>query len=166
MDAEAWFFDLGGTLVAVEGDEIALDAAGRLRPLPGAIEALRRLRGRRVFVVSNQAGVAQGTITAMRAYGFIEQLNRLTEGAITDFRFAMHAPEAGSDWRKPGPGMIRDLALVYRLDPGRCVMVGDSESDRLCAERAGIGRFVRAADFLAADDPDCFRAADPDQVSG
>ncbi len=37
---DAWFFDLGGTLVAIEDDEIALDQNNRITPLPRAIAAL------------------------------------------------------------------------------------------------------------------------------
>ena len=126
---DAWFFDLGGTLVETKDDEIALSAEGHIIPLPGAIEALSRLKGHRIFVVSNQASVATGALPAMQAYKFIDQINALCSGAILDFRYAMHPTEADHPWRKPNTGMLKDLALVYGLDLTRCAMVGDSAND-------------------------------------
>ncbi len=139
---EAWFFDLGGTLVEIEKDEIALGSDGKVVPLPGALEALEQLRGEKVFVVSNQASVATGALPALQAYDYIAQLNALCGDIIQDFRFAMHPAEANHPWRKPGSGMVEDLALVYRLDLSRCVLVGDSDNDRRCAQSAGVGTFL------------------------
>ncbi len=147
-DVAAWFFDLGGTLVEIEGDEVALTEHDRVIPRGGAIEALTRLAGRKVFVLSNQAAVARGTLPALQIYGFVDQINRLCGGAITDFRFAMHPPEAGHPWRKPAPGMVLDLALVYGLELARCVLIGDSASDQACARNAGVGRFLWIDEFL------------------
>ena len=146
---QAWFFDLGGTLVEIERDEVALTAQGRVIPIPGAIEAIVRLRDERMFIVSNQAAVAQGNLAAMQAYDFIRQINTLCGGAVTDFRFAMHPPEANHPWRKPAPGMLQDLATVYGLELSRCAMVGDSQSDESCARNAGIGAFFWIDDFLS-----------------
>ena len=145
---DAWFFDLGGTLVAIEDDEIALDRNNRITPLPGAMAALSQLKGEAVFVVSNQASVASGALPALQAYDFITQVNALCGGVIRDFRFAMHPGDANHPWRKPGTGMIDDLALVYGLDLSRCVLIGDSVNDQRCAQAAGIGTFFWIDDFL------------------
>jgi D-glycero-D-manno-heptose 1,7-bisphosphate phosphatase len=146
---QAWFFDLGGTLVQIERDEVAVTAQGRVIPIPGAIEAIARLRDERMFIISNQAAVAQGSLAAMQAYDFIRQINTLCGGAVTDTRFAMHPPEANHPWRKPAPGMLQDLATVYGLELSRCAMVGDSQSDESCARNAGIGAFFWIDDFLS-----------------
>ncbi|MDD9914589.1 MAG: HAD-IIIA family hydrolase [Rhodospirillaceae bacterium] len=145
---DAWFFDLGGTLVAIEDDEIALDRNNRITPLPGAMAALSQLKGEAVFVVSNQASVASGALPALQAYDFITQVNAFCGGVIRDFRFAMHPGDANHPWRKPGTGMIDDLALVYGLDLSRSVLIGDSVNDQRCAQAAGIGTFFWIDDFL------------------
>ena len=147
-DYEAWFFDLGGTLVEIEGDEISLTAKGRIMPLPGAIEALKRLHGAPVFVVSNQASVGTGALPALQAYDYIAQINALCGGTIIDFRFAMHPSGSNHPWRKPGTGMLEDLALVYDLNLLRCAMVGDSANDERCAQAAGLAAFFWIEDFL------------------
>jgi phosphoglycolate phosphatase len=38
---------------------------------------------------------------------------------------------------KPDPEGIRMLAERHGVEPGRMLVVGDAETDRLCAERAG-----------------------------
>ena len=50
----AFFFDLGGTLLRVEDDEIWKDEAGHVELLPGVEEKLESLHGTPVFVVTNQ----------------------------------------------------------------------------------------------------------------
>ncbi len=145
---QAWFFDLGGTLIEIENDEVALNAQGEVIAVPGAMEALARLRGQKLFIVSNQAAVALGSLAALRAYDFIRQVDALCGGAVTDFRFAMHPPEAKHPWRKPAPGMLQDLATVYGLELSQCAMVGDSQSDETCARNAGIGAFFWIDEFL------------------
>jgi len=147
-EIDAWFFDLGGTLVAIEDDEIVLDQNNRITPLPGAMAALSQLKGEAVFVVSNQASVASGALPALQAYDFIIQLNALCSGVIRDFRFAMHRGDANHPWRKHGTGMVDDLALVCGLDLSRCVLIGDSVNDQRCAQAAGIGMFFWIDDFL------------------
>ena len=138
---DAWFFDLGGTLVAIEDDAIALDQNNRISPLPGAIPALSQLKGEAVFVVSNQAPVASGVLPALQAYDFITQVNALSGGVIRDFRIAMHPGDAPPPWRKLGTGIIEDLARFYGLDLSHCVLIGDSVNDQRCAQAAGIGMF-------------------------
>ena len=146
-EIDAWFFDLGGTLVAIEDDEIALDKNNRITPLPGAMAALSQLKGEAVFVVSNQASVASGALPALQAYDFIIQLNALCGGVIRNFRFAMHRGDANHPWRKPGTGTVDDLPLVYGLDLSRSVLIGDPVNDQRCAQAAGIG-FFWIDDFL------------------
>lgn len=147
---DALIFDLGGTLLAIADDEIATDGRGRVRILPGVSEALRALAGQPVFVVTNQQGVALGSLSEAEARGFIEQVNGSVGDAVTDYRICMHRADAGCPCRKPRPGMLLDLARAHGLDLARSLMVGDSENDRRCAEAAGLGHFVWAADFFAA----------------
>ena len=147
---DSFIFDLGGTLLAIADDEIALDAAGRVTVLPGVVPALRALRGRPLFVVTNQQGVALGSIGAAQAHGFVAQLDGALGGLITDHRICMHRADAGCPCRKPRPGMLHDLAKVHGLNLARALYVGDSESDRRCAAAAGLGTFLWAADFFTA----------------
>ncbi len=94
----------------------------------GAREAVRRATeaGWHVFVVTNQSGVARGFYDEDAVHGLLGWMAdeiRAGGGTIDDARFCPFHPEAplpayrrASDWRKPGPGMLLDLAarLVAR----------------------------------------------------
>jgi D-glycero-D-manno-heptose 1,7-bisphosphate phosphatase len=70
----------------------------------------------------------------------------MAQGAHIDgFAYSPYHPEAKldayrrpSDCRKPGPGMVLHLIEKFNLDPARCVMIGDRNSDVAAAEAAGI----------------------------
>jgi D-glycero-D-manno-heptose 1,7-bisphosphate phosphatase len=145
---DAYFFDLGGTLVAIENDEIYRDEAGHVTILEGVQARLATLHGQKIFVITNQAGIALGYFTEREARRCVEQVNNRLGGVITDYRICMHHPEAGCNCRKPRPGMVLDLARHYGIDLARAVLVGDSENDERCARAAGVGTFVWADTFF------------------
>ena len=108
---------------------------------PGAAGAVRRLNGAglRVFVVTNQSGVARGLFDA----GAVEALHRWMaselerEGArIDDWRYAPHLHP--HPWRKPEPGMLLDLMASWPTDPARSLLIGDQPSDLAAAAAAGV----------------------------
>lgn len=145
----AYFFDLGGTLLALEGDEIACSEMGKVTLLPGVREHLLPLRGTPVFVITNQAGVALGQLSEATARGFIDQVNFAIGQVITDYRICMHHPLAGCPCRKPQPGMVIDLARTHAIDLAQAVLIGDTTNDEQCAQRAGIGTFLWAHTFFS-----------------
>lgn len=136
----------------------------RFEWVPGALDAIvaaSRL-GWHVFVVTNQSGVARGFYTeedVVALLGWMQSEAMRAGGTIDDVRYCPYHPEApletyrrASGWRKPGPGMILDLARAWRLDPADCVMVGDQASDMEAAAAAGVRghRFAggNLADFV------------------
>jgi D,D-heptose 1,7-bisphosphate phosphatase len=127
----------------------------------GAREAIRMAteHGWHVFVVTNQAGVARGHYdeAAVRAlHAWMEDEVRAAGGTIDDIRYCPFHPEAAlpeyrrdSDWRKPGPGMLLDLIRAWRLEPARCVMVGDKPIDMTAAAAAGVAGHLFTGGDLA-----------------
>ncbi|GAB2627762.1 hypothetical protein Aab01nite_81420 [Paractinoplanes abujensis] len=144
----AVFFDLGGTLLALDGDEIARDERGRVTVLPGVRERLAVLAGSPVFVVTNQAGVAEGTLTERQLQADLAQLSQATGGAVTDWAACTHRRDAGCVCRKPRTGLVEGLARTHGIDLTRSTMVGDSPADQQMAVAAGMARFVWAADYF------------------
>lgn len=152
MTRPAHFFDLGGTLLALdEHDEIACDEQGHVTVLPGVRHWLPILAGTPVFVVTNQSGIAHGTLSIERFHDFCDQLSAATDGVITSYAVCAHARDAGCGCRKPRPELVLQLAETHRIDLAASTMIGDSDTDRELAAASGIGRFIWAADYLAHD---------------
>jgi D,D-heptose 1,7-bisphosphate phosphatase len=122
----------------------------RFEWMPGALPAIAAAtrRGFHVFIVTNQSGIARGHYSeadfrALHRWMLDQVL--AAGGTIDDVRFCPYHPEAPlpeyrrvSTWRKPQPGMILDLLQAWRLDPARCLMVGDQATDMQAAAAAGI----------------------------
>ena len=117
--------------------------------LPGVETALRLLQEMdyRLFVVSNQSGVARGYFP----FEAVEALHRKIESHMADLwirleeiAFCPHHPQGTvteytkeCECRKPKPGMLRYLAAKYNIDIADSIMVGDSVNDALAGVNAG-----------------------------
>ena len=109
-----------------------------VRPVPGAREALDRLRdiGIAVGVVTNQSGVARGLISCAQ----LEQVNtRVTEllGPFDVWSICRHGEDHGCGCRKPAPGLVTDAAAQLGVPVDRCVVIGDTGADVTAAATAG-----------------------------
>jgi HAD superfamily hydrolase (TIGR01662 family) len=128
-------FDRDGTLVhdvPYNGDPALV------RPVPGAVEALQRLRreGLRVGLVSNQSGVGSGRITAAQVEAVNERLAELV-GPFDVVRYCPHDRHEGCGCRKPAPGMVKEACVELGVPLDRCVVVGDIGADVEAAAAAG-----------------------------
>jgi D-glycero-D-manno-heptose 1,7-bisphosphate phosphatase len=139
--SRAVFLDRDGTIVEDPG---FLHEAGKVRLLPGAAEAIRRLNdaGWLVVTVSNQSGIARGLYDAA-AYTAVQR--RLVElltphGARLDGAyFCPHHPDVTGpcDCRKPNVRLFRDAAAALNLDLRASYWVGDRVSDIAPARTLG-----------------------------
>lgn len=140
----AVFLDKDGTLV--ENVPYNVDPA-LLRFTRGAIDGLRLLAaaGYRLFVVSNQPGIALGRFDAAALARLRDALDdRLRDHGVplSGFYACPHAPVAegaprGCDCRKPAPGLLRQAAADHGLDLARSWMIGDILDDIEAGRRAG-----------------------------
>lgn len=99
-------------------------------------------KGYRLFIVTNQGGVAKGQYT-MQEVDIIHQLMREflanCQIEITDIAVCPHHPEVEKCLcRKPSPLMLEKLMAKYRIDPGQSFFIGDSDSDMQAAQSAGL----------------------------
>jgi D,D-heptose 1,7-bisphosphate phosphatase len=143
----ALFLDRDGVLNIDHGHVGSRD---RFEWVAGAVNAVRLATeaGWHVFIVSNQSGVARGLYdedTVRTLLTWIADEIRRAGGTIDDARYCPYHPEATlaayrrpSAWRKPAPGMLRDLMRAWDLDGSRCVMIGDQPTDLAAAEAAGV----------------------------
>jgi D-glycero-D-manno-heptose 1,7-bisphosphate phosphatase len=133
------FVDRDGTLIEDR------DYAWRVEdyvPLPGAHEAVRRLReaGFGVILVSNQSGIGRGYFDEDDLARFEAHLRDdfAAHGAALDAAYhCPHASDAGCACRKPATGLIERATREYEIDLARSWVIGDKASDMELAERAG-----------------------------
>jgi D,D-heptose 1,7-bisphosphate phosphatase len=128
--------------------------------LPGVANALRILQDLdyRLFVVSNQSGVARGFFSFEDVEALHGKIASLFTGMgihLEELVFCPHHAEGkvepyavDCECRKPKPGMLRYLAAKYALDMTGSIMVGDHEFDA----RTGINAGARGV-WLRQDSP-------------
>jgi HAD superfamily hydrolase (TIGR01662 family) len=109
-----------------------------VRPIEGARQALDRLRkaGLPIAVISNQSGVGRGLITVDQVTAVNARIDELL-GPFEHWLFCPHAPEAGCNCRKPGPGLVLQAADLLGVRPENCVVIGDIGADMGCAAATG-----------------------------
>jgi histidinol-phosphate phosphatase family protein len=107
----------------------------RVQPVPGAADALARLRAAGVptAVVSNQSGVARGLITRAQVDAVNARLAQLV-GALGP---VLVCEDDACGCRKPAPGMVLAAAQALGVPPEECVLVGDIGADVGAALAAG-----------------------------
>jgi L-threonylcarbamoyladenylate synthase len=134
----AVFLDRDGTLIEDRGH---LADPGEVVFLPGTINALRRLRDDFLFfIVTNQPGVAEGTISIRD----VERINahvvsRLAEAGLTISAgyVCPHRRVDGCACIKPNPHFLHKAAEDFGISLRHSFVVGDHPHDVELAERAG-----------------------------
>jgi D-glycero-D-manno-heptose 1,7-bisphosphate phosphatase len=136
--------------------------------------ALAKKKGFAIVIVTNQSGIGRGYFT-------VEDYNYLTEWMIEEFKkssieisLILYAPEnpekrtktLNQGRRKPSPEMFFEAERILQVDLCRSVMIGDSETDMIAADRAGIENRVlideastnSAATIIVPNHEACLRA--------
>ncbi|MGE5170165.1 MAG: D-glycero-alpha-D-manno-heptose-1,7-bisphosphate 7-phosphatase [Rudaea sp.] len=144
--ARAIFLDKDGTLI----HDVPYNVdPGRIALLPGVGGALRRLQdgGYRLFVVSNQPGVALGRFPrgALRyVEARMDELLAPFGVVISGYAWCTHLPAGvrsasavACTCRKPRPGLLLDIAATHGVALDRSWMIGDILDDVEAGMRAG-----------------------------
>lgn len=157
MTRPAIFLDRDGVVTAMVYDREhgLLDSpftVDRVRLLEDAVPFIRRVRaaGFLVFLVTNQPGIAKGTLTRERLDAIHAHVEaRLAEGgaALDGVYVCTHHPRGEPegdrslvrecDCRKPRPGLLLRAAREHGLDLARSYMVGDGLGDVQAGRAAG-----------------------------
>lgn len=154
MPHHAVFLDRDGTINYDTGYVKNPDDVKILDGVSGGIRKLKHDFGFKIVVISNQAGIAKGLMSAQD----VENVNRkidfllMKEGAEIDrYYYCPHHPDYSSEedsrCRKPSPLMIIKAAEEMDLDLTRSYMVGDREADVLCGLNAGVKSILLKSDI-------------------
>ncbi|WP_311931738.1 HAD-IIIA family hydrolase [Microbispora sp. H11081] len=131
----AVLFDRDGTLII---DVPYNSDPERVEPVPGAGEALARLRaaGIAIGVVTNQSGVAKGLIAPDALQAVNDRVDALL-GPFDVWEVCPHDDGHRCDCRKPAPGLVLRAARRLGVPPEDCVVIGDIGRDMAAARAAG-----------------------------
>ncbi|GAB3684478.1 D-glycero-alpha-D-manno-heptose-1,7-bisphosphate 7-phosphatase [Streptomyces sparsus] len=135
IPVRAVLFDRDDTLIQ---DRPANRDPELVRAMPGAREALRRLRahGVRLGVITNQPVVDEGLVHWEELLLVHDRVEELL-GRFDMWCVCPHRRDAGCGCRKPAPGLVHRSALGLGVQPRHCVVIGDIGSDMAAAEAAG-----------------------------
>ena len=152
---KALFLDIDGTLRVTEHlpnkypthpDEVQL-----IRPAATMKDKLQSYRkaGYHLIGVSNQSGIAKGTVTQDQVDEIFERTRQLIGFTKEEFPilYCPHSSFPASCFcRKPGVGMAMEAIMKLKLDPEECTMVGDMKTDEEMAKRLNI-KYIDVNEF-------------------
>jgi histidinol-phosphate phosphatase family protein len=147
--------DVDGTLRKTKSGEIFPRDPEDVELLPSRREILQRWidDGYKLFFVSNQSGIAGGTLTREAAEAAFARTIELLGLPVAEVAYCPHpAFPAGCFCRKPLPGLGVSLIQRHQLAREHLVMVGDMDSDQDFARALAV-RYVTADDFFAPVPP-------------
>lgn len=143
--------DVDGTLRKTRSGELFPRGPEDVELLPGRREVLQRWvdEGYKLFFVSNQSGIASGTLTGEAASAAFARTIELLGLPVEEVMYCPHpAFPVGCFCRKPLPGLGVSLIQRHRLAREHVIMVGDMDSDRDFARALAV-KYVDAAEFFA-----------------
>lgn len=146
------FLDRDGTINKRAPKACYIESPEQFIWLEGAKEAIRLLKeaGYRVFLVSNQPGIARGNLTEdvlKKIHGKMQkELQQETGYQIDAIYYCPHNWNEGCECRKPRPGMLYQAQKDYNLNLTECILIGDDERDIEAGKAAGCKTYQVTTD--------------------
>lgn len=136
------FLDRDGVINAAPPKGEYIRSWEEFRLLPEVVSWIRLFKatGYLTIVITNQRGIALGLYSQedLRALHERMRTELAEQGAILDDIFYCPHQEGACDCRKPQPGLVLEAQKKWDIDLSASLFIGDSERDRLLAERCGI----------------------------
>lgn len=125
-----------------EDSDTFIKSVDELQLIPGSIDAIARLTacGYRIFVASNQSGIARGLLDEYALAKIHQRLAAMIEdggGFIEGWVYCPHGPLDGCDCRKPKPGLLYKISSEFDVPLTGTPYIGDSLRDLQAAKTAG-----------------------------
>jgi histidinol-phosphate phosphatase family protein len=142
---QAVFLDRDGTVIE---DAHYIKSPARVRLLPGAAEAIKKLNNANVLVivVTNQSGIGRGLISVADYEAVKNRFHELLSEHGAHIDASYYCPErpdqpSASGCRKPATKMFEDAIRDFRIDPANAAYIGDRWRDVSASARLG-GRAI------------------------
>ncbi|MEN8007389.1 MAG: HAD family hydrolase [Candidatus Krumholzibacteriota bacterium] len=135
------FLDRDGVVIR---DRDYLSDPDQVELIPGVAETMKAATsaGYLLVGISNQSGLGRNLFTMRELTAVMERLEEILAASGTGFDgfyYCPHAPEDQCTCRKPGTGLLDEVAETCRWDVGRSWVVGDKASDVALARAGGMG---------------------------
>lgn len=150
MKIKAAFFDRDGTLIVEREYLSAFNQVTLLDPAV-AIAEMCQAQGYKLFVITNQSGIARGFFDeafVKQTNSYVQNLLLKRDVCIEKTYYCPHHPTIGNGkyriackCRKPLPGMLHTAAREYNIDLSNSLMFGNAECDLLAGRAAGCRSF-------------------------
>lgn len=142
MSHKAVFLDREGTINVGVPTYERVDSLDKVQLLPNSIEALSLLAKMDylAFLVTNQAGLAEGLITMDDFDEINNKILSLIASSgikIQETYVCPHGEKDDCECRKPKPKLLLDAAKEYDIDLAHSWMIGDRPSDVMTGVNAG-----------------------------
>ena len=145
------FLDRDGTI----NEEVDfLSSSDELHLIEGSAKAIREANqlGLKVFVITNQSGIARGFLTEQQLIKIHDHLIKMLNdlGAHIDaIYYCPHHPELGEapyrilcDCRKPNTGMLQKAVKQFGINLTKSFVIGDRMIDVQTAQAAGAASIL------------------------
>ncbi len=118
-----------------------IKSPGEWIPIKSSLRAIAKLNraGYKVAVATNQSGIARGmfdTVTLAMMHKKMKMEMAKVGAHIDALEYCPDHPDNPGPDRKPNPGMVNKLLLLFEATPEKTWFVGDSISDIQCALNA------------------------------
>lgn len=125
-----------------EDSDSFIKSVDELQLIPGSVDAIARLTadGYRIFVASNQSGIARGLLDEYALAKIHQRLTTIIEeggGFLEGLVYCPHGPLDGCDCRKPKPGLLHKISTEFDVPLEGTPYVGDSLRDLQAAKSVG-----------------------------
>jgi D-glycero-D-manno-heptose 1,7-bisphosphate phosphatase len=139
---KAVFLDRDGTVTVGTPTHERVDSVEKVMLFPDVLDALQNLSqlDYKVFLITNQAGIAEGLITLDDFWTINDRVLTLIAPSgvqVTQTYLCPHDESSNCDCRKPKPKLLLDAAREHNIDLSVSWMVGDRVSDVDTGKNAG-----------------------------
>lgn len=136
------FLDRDGVINEYPGECRYVTHHKEFKLIPGSAQGIKKLKekGFKIFVVSNQAGVAKGFYSEKDLRHIDKKLLKLLKKngvSVDGVYYCLHKDEDKCDCRKPKTGLLDKALAVAGITPEISFFVGDSFIDMKTAKAFG-----------------------------